>query len=227
MAAMPEPFRLPGADNKTIVIGANGSGKTIFGAWLLSKQRFDKRPWVILDFKNEELWDQVGYPPIKRLRLGEMPAKKQLGLFIMTVLPGQEDLLEEWLWKVFRREDIGLFCDEVTLIQNSKAFLAILRMGRSKRIPLIACTQRPVKVERELFTESQFKVIFRLDDARDYKTVEEFTGDADLSKPLPEHWCYWYDSPKRSLHVLKPCPPPDTVAKSLRRAAPYTWFFGG
>ncbi len=222
---MAEPFRLPGADNKTIVIGANGSGKTIFGAWLLSLQRFDKRPWVILDFKNEVLWDDVGFPPLRRLRLGEMPGKR--GLYVMTVLPGQEEELEKWFWKVLVKENIGIFCDEVNMTQYSKGFLAILRMGRSKHIPIIACTQRPVKVDRELFTECQFKVVFRLDDARDYKTVQEFTGDAPVDVPLPEHWCYWYDSPKRTLHTLKPCPGPDTIAKSLRRAAPYSWGFGG
>ena len=217
-------FRLPGASDRTVVIGANGTGKTVFGAWLLSKQRFDKRPWVCMDFKNEELWDSVGDPPMKELKLGKLPGKK--GLYRLRVHPGQEDELEAWLWKVWTAENIGLFCDEVSLVPQKNAFKAILRQGRSKLIPVIACTQRPVDVDREVFTESQFVSVFRLDDARDYKVVQMFTRDAPIHIPLKEHWSYWYDKRNFSCIPLKPVPSPDTIAANLRRAAPYSWFLG-
>ena len=67
-------FRLPGGADRTVVIGPTGSGKTVAGAWLLSRQRFDRRPWVALDFKNEELWDAVGDPPMRPLRVSPCPA---------------------------------------------------------------------------------------------------------------------------------------------------------
>lgn len=218
-------FRLPGAADRTTVIGATGTGKTVMGAWLLSRQRFDKRPWVCLDFKNEELWDVVGAPPMRNLRLGTMP--KKTGLYRMQVRPGQEDELEDWLWEIWRRENVGLFCDEVSLMPEKAAFKAILRQGRSKRIPVISCTQRPVDVDREIFTESQFISCFRLDDVRDYKTVQGFTRGAPIERPLPEHWSYWYDRKNFSLLTLKPCPKPDIIAGDLRRKAPYPHFFWG
>lgn len=218
-------FQLPGAAHRTTVIGANGTGKTVAGAWLLSRQRFDKRPWVALDFKDEELWDQVGRPAMQDLKLGQLPGKR--GLYRMRVNPGQEDELEAWLWKVWAKEEIGIFCDEVGLMPQRNAFKAILRQGRSKRIPVIACTQRPVDCDREVFTESRFKMIFRLDDDRDIKVIKGFTRQAAIDQPLPKYWSYWYDADQAKLSVLRPVPDAATIAATLRASAPYPWLLGG
>lgn len=214
-------FILPGPDKHTVVMGANGTGKTVAGAWILSKQNMADRPWVILDFKNEELWDSVRP---QRLRLGEMPprwgihGKYGRGLYIMRVLPGQEQYLETWLWKVWKRENIGIFCDEATFLTGMNSIKAILRQGRSKRIPVIACTQRPIGIDREFFTESSYKQIFRLDDERDYKIIRGFTRNAQVEGLLPPHWSYWYDSKQATTFKLRPVPPPATIAADLRGA---------
>lgn len=219
-------FVLPGASDRTIVIGGTGTGKTIGGAWLLSKQRFDKRPWVAIDFKDETLWDQVGDPPMRELKLGSMPGKS--GLYRMRVDPWQEDDLEDWLKDIWRRGNVGLFVDEVGLIdRNSEAMKAILRQGRSMLIPVIACTQRPVDICREFYSESQYKMIFRLDDMRDYKTVHMFTGGFDVSAPLPEHHSYWIDTKRRARFTLKPTPPPKEIARQLRENVPYSFSLFG
>lgn len=216
---MPD-FILPGGNDRTVVMGATGSGKTTFGAWLLSTQRFDERPWVIVQFKDEPLWDLVRTPPLQILKLGQLPGKR--GLYLMVVNPGQEEELDDWFWEVWRRRNVGIFCDEVTLIKGN-GFKALLRQGRSLCIPIIACTQRPVDVDREVFTESQYKVVFGLDDARDYKTVKLFTRDSPVERPLPPRWSYWYDSRQKMLLTLKPVPAPDIIARTLRDAAPRQW----
>lgn len=221
-------FILPGAADRTIVIGQTGSGKTILASWLLSKQRFDKRPWVALDFKDEELWHKVGDPPMRPLRVGRMPAKT--GLYKMTVNPGQEDELEDWLWKVWAKGNIGLFADELSLIPQKRAWKAILRQGRSKRIPVIGCTQRPVDCDRENFTEAQYRCFFGLEDARDYQVIRGLFGDLDIrdkARSLKRHWSLWYDVKQRSLLTLRPVPAPDIVASDIRRVAPYNLFLGG
>lgn len=218
-------FVLPGATDRTVIVGLTGSGKTIGAGWLLSQQNFNKRPWVIIDFKNEELWDRVGYPPIRRLKIGEMPGR--LGLYLMSVNPGQEEDLEDWLWKVWRHENIGLLCDEVALIPKGNAYKAIMRQGRSKRIPVISCTQRPVGVDREVFSESLYKMIFNLEDRRDEKIVEEFTRGYPAGLNLPPYWSYWYDGKQRRSFILRPVPNPDRVAGDLRASAPFSWSFWG
>lgn len=215
-------FQLPGAEHRTTVIGMTGTGKTVFGAWLLSKQRFDKRPWIVIDFKDEELWDRVKEPSIRPLKLGDMPGK--LGLYRLRVDPWNLDALEEYLKKIWSHGNIGLFVDEVSLIPQKDAFKAILRQGRSRLIPVIACTQRPVDCDREVFTESNYMAVFKLKDLRDYKTVEQITGTKGTERPLPEHWSWWYDAKQNALFPLKPCPPPDIVAAALRQVAPVSWW---
>jgi hypothetical protein len=216
-------FNLPGAADRTAVIGATGTGKTVLGAWLLSKQRFDKRPWVAIDFKNEELWEMVGSPPIRNLKVGQMPGKR--GLYRMNVVPGQDDALEEWLWKVWKHENIGLFVDEVSLMPQKDAFKAILRQGRSKRIPVIACSQRPVDVDREVWSEANYISVMRLDDIRDYKIIKGFTRDAPIDKPLPEYWSHWYDKKNFTCLELRPVPKPAIIAETLRDIAPRQFSF--
>lgn len=216
---------IPGAEDRTIILGTTGDGKTVMGAWLLGKQRFEKRSWVCIDYKNEVLWDDVGSPPMRGLRLGDMPGKR--GLYRMHVNPGQEDLMESWLWKIWRRGNVGLFCDEASLLPKQDAVKAILRQGRSKLIPVIACSQRPVDCDREFFSEAQYRVLFGIGDMhRDYPVIRGLFGNADVRKPLPRFWSYWYDLKRRQLHTLRPVPSPDNVVASLKKVAPRSLFLG-
>jgi hypothetical protein len=220
---VPDRFRIPGGDARTTVIGATGSGKTTCGAWLLSRQRLDKRPWVILDFKREALFDVVGIPPIIETSLTSKPPKRP-GLYVICPRPGEEAALEAWLWRVWEAENIGLFVDEASLIPERDAFRAILQQGRSKRLPVIACTQRPVSVARPLFSEASYFAVYRMADKRDYKVIEGFVP-ADLSRPLPDHHWRWYDVARNRLLQMGPVPNPDQVAGELRDAIPVreTW----
>lgn len=211
-------FQLPGPSDRVIIIATTGGGKTVAGAWLLSCQRLDMRPWIIIDFKNEELWDLVGFPPIKIIRLGDIPKKP--GLYLVHVLPGQEDDIDDWFWKIWKHGNIGLFCDEVDLIPKGNAFKAILRQGRSKLIPVISCTQRPVGVDREVFSESMYKMILGLEDLRDMRTIQEFTKGLPRELQLPRYWSWWYDGKQRQSFLLRPVPNPHSIARDLRSRVP-------
>lgn len=222
-------LRLPGPSDRLVVIGPTGSGKTILGAWVLSKQNFKKRPWVALDFKDEVLWDDVGDPPMRPLRLGEMPGKQ--GLYRLRVRPGQDDALEDWLWKIWERGNIGLFADEASLIPQKAAFKAILRQGRSRVNPVIACTQRPVDCDREIFSEAQYRSLFGIEDLhRDYPVIKGLFGDHDIRSrvaALKPYHSLWYDARAKSLTTLRPVPSPATIAADIRKEVPYSWFLGG
>lgn len=215
-------FRFPGGDARTCCIGATGTGKTTCGTWLLAHQRFDRRPWVIIDFKRESLFDMIGFPPIRAIGLNTLPRKP--GLYLISPRPDQDDYLESWLWRVWQRENIGLFVDEASLMPDRDAFRAILQQGRSKRIPLIACTQRPVDVKRGLFSEASFFCIYRMADKRDYRTVEGFVP-ADLSRPMPAYNWHWYDVARNTLLHMAPVPTPATIAAEARARIPHitTW----
>jgi DNA helicase HerA-like ATPase len=221
------PFRFPGGDSRTVVIGATGTGKTTFATWLLSHARFDKRPWVIIDYKREEIFGSIGSPPMQRLKVGQLP--KRLGLYIMSPRPDDDDAVENWLWKIWARENVGIFIDEATLVPHQTAFKAILRQGRSKRIPLIACTQRPIDIEREVFTEASFISVFRIADDRDYKVIGSFTRGIELggrTRELPRHWSWWYDVQRDKLLKLRPAPQVPQIVERVRANAPRSWFLG-
>jgi hypothetical protein len=214
-------FRFPGGDSRTTVIGATGSGKTTCGVWLLAHQRLDKRPWIIVDFKREGIFDAVGLPPIQAITLTSRPPRKA-GLYLVSPRPDEDELLEAWLWRVWERENTGLFIDEASLMPDKDAFRAILQQGRSKCIPTISCTQRPVDVKRALFSEASYFCVYRMQDVRDYKTVQGFVpGDLSQSRP-PHHWL-WYDVAQNVKLNMGPVPPPLAVADQLRDKLPMTF----
>jgi hypothetical protein len=212
-------FRFPGGDNRTTVLGATGTGKSTCGTWLLAHQRLDKRPWVIIDFKREVIFDHVGFPPIVEMKLDDRPPKKP-GLYLVSPRPGQGEQLEDFLWRLWEKENVGIYVDEAALMPSGDAFPAILQQGRSKHIPVIACSQRPVNVARGLFSEASFFCVYRMLDKRDYKTIEGFTP-ADMGEPLPRYHWHWYDVERDTLLDMAPVPEPLTVAGMLNERAPY------
>ena len=217
MNATTGAFRWPGGDARTSIIGATGSGKSNCGVWMLAHQRFDKRPWVAIDFKREGLFDAIGFPPIAEIGLRTIPRKP--GLYLVTPHPNQDDELEDWLGRVWQRENIGLYVDEASLMPDGANFRAVLQQGRSKRIPVIACTQRPVSVARAVFSEASFFCVYRLADKRDYSVVQGFVP-ADLSLPMPPwHW-HWYDVQRNVLLHMGPVPKPAATAQLARERIP-------
>lgn len=216
-------FRFPPGDSRTAIIGATGTGKTTAAAWLLSHARFDKRPWVVLDYKGEELFEDLGAPPLSRLKVGKLPGKRSRGVYLCSVRPGENDIVEEMLWRMWERGNVGLFVDEAALLPRREAFQAILRQGRSKRIPVIACSQRPVDVEREVFSEASFFGIFRLQDKRDYKVVEGFVPSDLFPWKLPPFYWRWYDVARNNLLTLAPVPDKSALIDRLAEQIPFTW----
>lgn len=213
-------FRFPGGDARTTIIGATGSGKSTCGLWMLAHQRLDVRPWLIFDFKRESFFDRIGFPPITHIGV-TAPAPKKPGLYLVSPLPGQDEQVEALLWRVWQQENCGLYIDEAPLMpQHGDAFQACIQQGRSKRIPIIACAQRPVGVPRGLFSEANFVCLYTLTDRRDFKLVEGFVP-AEMGAPLPWHYWRWWDRERRTLLNMKPVPPPATVAAMLSVAAPY------
>ena len=147
------------------------------------------------------------------------------------------------MMQIWERGNIGLFCDEAALIPRKKAFKAILRQGRSKRIPVIACTQRPVDCEREVFSESQYRALFGVEDMyRDLPVIRGLFGEKDIREALARRdqlaarhtrdrdmrgrYPIWFDARRKDLTILQPAPEPRTVAADLRAKAPYSWWLG-
>jgi len=215
------PFILPSDSQRTVIIGRTGSGKTQFGAWLLSEvhQPNDRR--FILDFKLDDLLNDI--PGLQEYKLGSKLPEKP-GLYITHPQSNEDEKVERFFWDIHRQENSGLFLDETYMVdRESAAFRAILTQGRSKRIPVIMCTQRPVEISRFCFSESEHKCLFDLDDDRDKKTVREFmpvrnkVGKVIRDLPdLPPYHSYWYNSLNKQTTIMAPAPDKGKILDTFR-----------
>lgn len=217
----PPPLELPGPADRTIIVGQTGSGKTWLGVWLLSHQAIDRRPWVVIDYKREELFRQLGRHAWRSILTPASPPPKKPGLHLIQPLESDDDAMDAFLWRIWKRGNIGLYIDEGMMIPAGRgsAMRAILTQGRSLRLPVIALSQRPVEIDRYFFSEAQYFAEFFLMDREDRKTLTRYTPfDAD-DVPAAHH-CYWYDSKRRAVSYLAPVPDRETFLARLRSRAP-------
>lgn len=196
-------MRLPNDTQRLTVVGATGSGKTHAALWHLSRRNYDAKPWIIYDFKNDELINSIDN--LQELGFND-PLPKQAGLYVVHPSPADTDEVEQQMWRIWSQENIGVYIDEGYMVgTNNRGFRALLTQGRSKRIPMITLSQRPVWLDRFVFSESEFYQIFRLQHRGDVANVEQFVP-YDLSERLPEYHSYYYDVPQNTLIVAKPVP---------------------
>jgi hypothetical protein len=200
-----------------VVIGVTGSGKTQAALWQLSIRRFDLMPWLVVNYKHDELID--GIPHVRHIDLDELPVAP--GVYVVHPGPGQEPELERLLWAVWERGHVGLYVDEGYMLgHRNEAFRAILTQGRSKHIPAITLTQRPAWIDTFVFSEADFIQVFKLRHDRDRVRVAEFSP-IDLDKPLPPYYSYYFDATANSgagdLVILRPVPSIQTIHQTFAR----------
>lgn len=208
-----DKFELPRDDEHTTIVGRNGTGKTQFGAWLLSKQNLRGKPWVILDYKGEELLNSI--PRIRAIDFKETP--RQPGLYILKSRPDLEDDTEAWLWKIWEKENTGVFIDEGYMLPEIRkgAFSALLTQGRSKRTPVITLSQRPVRVDRAALSEASHLIAFDLNDRRDHKSLEEVVPTGFMKDPVPRFHARWYSVKKDKTWIVKPVPDAEEIIDDI------------
>lgn len=231
------PFELPADDEHTTIVGRNGSGKTQLGAWLLSKQNLRNKPWVIIDYKGDELLNSID--GLIEVGFGDTPDKA--GLHILRSHPAMDDQTDGFLQKIWETGDIGVYVDEGYMLPTYRGspYESLLIQGRSLRIPVITLSQRPVKVSRSAFSEASHIVVFHLNDNRDVKIVEELVPPdfmewiPDDFVPynkdgrLPPYHSRWYALKKDERYLLRPVPDGNTILSEINAQLvtppPPTW----
>jgi len=220
---------LPNDQQRIIVLGATGSGKTVAGAWHLSQRNFTAMPWIVYDWKYDELLnDPEG---IREISVSD-PVPIEPGIYIVHPQPDEHDEVEAQMWDIWHKGHTGVFVDEGLMVdRGNKAFRSLLTQGRSKTIPMIILSQRPVWLDKFTFTESEFVQVFRLQSGDDVKIVQGYIGDPkrnperNISERLPEFCSYYYDVKADSLLKLSPVPDQDAIAATFEaklRAMPKT-----
>ena len=203
-------------DSKRIaIVGRTGSGKTQAAVWHLSNRSFDSRPWVVFNFKGDSLIDAI--PGAREADLDTAPHKP--GIYICRPLPHEEEKLDAFLWQIWHQENTGVYFDEGYMVTKCSAFQALLTQGRSKNIPIICLTQRPVWISRFVWSESDFFQIFTMTNEKDKKLVKEFVPQYNSEKLGPYQSIY-HDVGSGGTVLLDAVPDRDTILQTFRTRAP-------
>lgn len=206
-------MRFPNDSERIAIVGRNGSGKTVAAVWHLSQRAFDKMPWIAFNFKGDDLIDSI--PGTKELKLTSDPPKAP-GIYIVRPMPHETEELDAFLWKVWKNENTGIYFDEGYMVGNSKAFQALLTQGRSKLCPMIILTQRPVWINRFVWSESDFFQIFSLTNKQDRQTAAEFVPAVNKRQLQPFHSIY-HDAKADQSAEMTPVPDRVTILKTFRQ----------
>lgn len=204
-------FVLPRNDQRVAIMGRTGTGKTVFASWLLSLAPFHKQPYVIVDYKRDRLFADI--EPIE-ISTGEVP--RWPGLYVVRPLPSDVDGVEKWMWKVWEREKVGLFFDEMYVLPDKGALRAILTQGRSKRIPVIALSQRPKWISRFVLSEADHYGVFALNHKGDRDSVGEFLPGGVVDRRFKPYHSVWYDVSQNSTFDMLPAPHMDVILQRFR-----------
>lgn len=198
----------PGPMDRISIVGTTGSGKTHAALFQLSMRDFDRKPWVIFDFKGDDLVNSIeGAQHISM----DSECPRNAGIYIVHPNPGDEIEVEEFLWKLWACENVGIYIDEGVMIGNhNNAYRACLTQGRSKRIPMIILCQRPVWIDQFTFSESDFYQVFELGWRKDKLKMMEFIP-FNLEPQLPPRYSYYYDRKLRNFVVLSAMPDRDAI----------------
>jgi hypothetical protein len=117
------------------------------------------------------------------------------------------EAVEELLWEMWRKGNSGVFIDEALhLPPRSAAMTNILAQGRSKRIQVIVCSQRPFYISPFLISEAGYFAVFELTDKRDKDRIVEFVPLSRNYEDPPQHYCYWYEKAEKRILRLAPLP---------------------
>lgn len=204
----PVKFVFPNDTQRCVIVGRTGSGKTQAGIWQLSHRDYDRKPWVVFDFKGDELIADID--GAYSLELGD-PIPVKPGLYVVQPTHDQEKEVEEFMWRILQATNTGVFIDEGYMVgKNNRAFRTILTQGRSKRIPVIILTQRPVWMDRFVFSEAEFFQIFQLNQRQDLKNVNEFIP-YDITERLPDYHSYYYNATNNTIMKCAPVPDRDVI----------------
>lgn len=201
-------LRFPDTTKRAAIFGRTGTGKTQLGAFILSEAPFDQQPYVIVDYKRDQLLNAIDRS--REIGFNELP--KHPGVYILHAEPEtDDDNINGFMRDVWKHENIGLLFDETYMLPQRPALPPLLIQGRSKHIPAICLSQRPAWVSRFVLSEADFIAGFHLNDPEDQKKISRLMPAGAFDTRLQEHHCQWYDVGQDALYPLSPCPDADAI----------------
>jgi hypothetical protein len=217
---MGELIRFPDDTQRLVIIGRTGTGKTLAALWHLSARSYLDMPWIIFDYKRDKALAAL---EADELALSAKTAPSKPGLYIVHPIPERDDAaVERLLWEIWSKGDVGIYVDEGYMIgASSEALRAILTQGRSKNIPVILLSQRPVWLTRFAWSEADFFQVFQLNSKDDIRSVRNFVP-YDFEERLADFHSVYYDVGRDRLTHFQPVPDESAILSKFRvsRARP-------
>ena len=231
--AEPSGFTYPGKEDRLTINGMSGSGKSTFALWLFAESAdYDKKPWILIDFKGEKIIQQMIAEKLAVVVSVKGDIPRAPGVYVVSPDPLKDGMpaVTEFLWKIYSKGKIGVFLDEATMIPELRGeantggpFQSILSQGRSKEIPCWVLAQRPVNVNKMVYSENNYYCAFRLRSKDDLKKVIDaipedsagFERTWPYTVPLGRYHSRWYDAQQDKSWILHPSPPADTTLDIL------------
>lgn len=203
--------RKPDDSSRHVIVGQTGTGKTAAGVYALALRSYDRMPWIIANYKNDEYLNAIGADEISPA--DSIPSAPGIYMVRPECEPGSLDRL---LIKAHARGGVGFYIDEGYEVgQHSAALRRVLTQGRSLRIPVIILSQRPVWMSKYVFSEMTFLQAFPLLATEDRKRVVEWMPEKtvagtriDINYPetLEDYQSLYFDAGTRRLVKLGAVP---------------------
>lgn len=205
-------YHLPKPDERTMVVGSTGSGKTTLAAWLLASANWHQMPWTIYDYKRDKLLSSIVEIAGTPISIYDKPPTKP-GLYVAHLVPEMDDdAVTNYMWKVWQNERHGSFIDEAFRMPKTPAVNAVFTQGRSKKLQVIAQSQRPVFLPLYYFSEANHFYVMRLQMLRDRQKVSEYLDGTPIDR-LPKFHSLWYHADEQEHRHLAPVPREGEILK--------------
>lgn len=209
-------MRLADDTERHMIYGQTGSGKTVAGLWALEKRSWDRKPWIILDFKRDKTIKRI--PRLEELDVRARPTK-HTGLYVVRPRVNERHLVTEFMWRMWEQENIGLMVDEGYMVPKmDPAWMALLTQGRSKHIPIINLSQRPCWLAPWVMPEATFHQVFHLTNPADMDRVEEYFPGFERTRR--DFTSQYYDTITGEITKLKPVPPEEVILERFDSKMP-------
>lgn len=178
------------------ILGMKGSGKTYFLMKILQERMLvrNTREILFVTKQSDKVFTKLGWPIVREFK--DLKKHRQCVYWPLTTKLGEErdafleqriyELLSS-LWK--KDAHIVLAFDEIAFAEElSTRVKRLIRMywreARSMEITLVAMKQRPQGVQRDMHSETPWKVAFAPADRNDLERFAELFGDKKIWMPV-------------------------------------------